>query len=600
MEIIKVNPGSNVFLGRQGENLAREIVFSIAPWVETYGQGNAQLLYRRKGDRDPYLVAVQQEGSEVHWSVSKPDTDVSGAGFYELHYYSGQTLVKSATGDTFVEGTMTAAIETPDPYKSWVDRVIEAAQSVPQTVEAALQEAKESGEFDGPKGDPGDQGDSAYDVAVKNGYEGTEEEWIAELQGNAAKSAAEAAESAAKAEEAKENALVSANQTHQAVISASNFVGHASAHAANAKTASESAQAAASRAENAERNTSSDREQVAEMKANTRQYQTAAANSETNAKTSETNAAASAEEAKKAAEEAKNAGGVKTVNGQKPDENGNVEIEVGSGSGVEVTAKPGQLIRVKETDENGNPTAWEAVPWGYTEGETIHPIPGELLPEGVPYVEKGETVEILAECQPPFDGDEMFSASGAVSVEPGATCQINWNGVPYICTAQDLAVLAPGAVLLGNGTEVGFPSNGEPFVIMVAPIGDGTLAFNIFPFDGSTEVTISISRVMETVHKLEPKLLPDEAISNVLVVTTKDDFATATHTAGEIFGANFSGKAVLFAGTQTLPLVDIDIDANTATFESFRFLDGNLWRAFVVVENDGTISDYSQGTTITI
>lgn len=178
MKIVNVNPGGNVFLGRQGENLAREIVFSIDSWVETYGPGSVQLLHKRKNDRDPYLVIVQQQGSEVRWQVSKPDTDMSGAGFYELHYYSGQTLVKSATGDTFVEGAMTSAKETPDPYKSWVDQVIEAAQSVPQTVESALKAAKESGEFDGPpgpQGKPGDKGEPGNDGADgKDGQPGAD------------------------------------------------------------------------------------------------------------------------------------------------------------------------------------------------------------------------------------------------------------------------------------------------------------------------------------------------------------------------------------------------------------------------------------------
>lgn len=45
---------------------------------------------------------------------------------------------------------------------------------------AQLQEAKESGEFDGPTGDPGA---SAYQIAVKAGFEGTEEEWLASLKG---------------------------------------------------------------------------------------------------------------------------------------------------------------------------------------------------------------------------------------------------------------------------------------------------------------------------------------------------------------------------------------------------------------------------------
>lgn len=35
----------------------------------------------------------------------------------------------------------------------------------------------------GPKGDKGDPGDSAYKVAVNNGFEGTETEWLASLKG---------------------------------------------------------------------------------------------------------------------------------------------------------------------------------------------------------------------------------------------------------------------------------------------------------------------------------------------------------------------------------------------------------------------------------
>ena len=35
----------------------------------------------------------------------------------------------------------------------------------------------------GPKGEKGEPGDSAYQVAVQNGFQGTEEEWLASLKG---------------------------------------------------------------------------------------------------------------------------------------------------------------------------------------------------------------------------------------------------------------------------------------------------------------------------------------------------------------------------------------------------------------------------------
>jgi hypothetical protein len=53
-------------------------------------------------------------------------------------------------------------------------------KTLQELVDYALEEAKESGAFDGEKGDPGD---SAYEIAVEHGFVGTEEEWLASLKG---------------------------------------------------------------------------------------------------------------------------------------------------------------------------------------------------------------------------------------------------------------------------------------------------------------------------------------------------------------------------------------------------------------------------------
>ena len=173
MEIVNAKPGSSVYLGRQGENLARKIVFYIGPWIEIYGNGVVQLLHQRKGDQDPYPVVVQQDGNEIFWLVSEVDTNQDGVGRYELHFYAGDSLVKSATGDTLVRSAMVSSVAPPDPQKGWVEQVLqigaisenaanearnsaaaakESADSIPQTVKNALKDAKESGEFDGADG----------------------------------------------------------------------------------------------------------------------------------------------------------------------------------------------------------------------------------------------------------------------------------------------------------------------------------------------------------------------------------------------------------------------------------------------------------------
>lgn len=354
--------------------------------------------------------------------------------------------------------------------------------------------------------------------------------------------------------------------------------------------------------------------------------------------------------------------GVKTVNGQSPDANGNVEIAVGGGSGIEVTAKPGQLIRVKETDENGNPTAWEAVPWGYTDGgmveilpetafasadhptfglmwmyykaldlkvgesytvtykgtpyecvcqtapsglvndpnavamgnfsivggtntgepfallfspenieiavldltgststptvgihgkaEIHHPIPGELLPEGVPYVEKGGMVEILPECQPPYieDDDVFVVTEGVKELSAGEMYIVNWNGTKYPCVGRDMSAMMAGAVALGNvDALMGTGDSGEPFVI-AGSLQEGIYGIAITPLDGTTELTLSIKGESVKVNKIDPRCLPDD-IGPVVSVTMKgvDETAGApvmSHTAEAIYNAMVGGKIV--------------------------------------------------------
>lgn len=372
MKTLKTVPGQNLVLGHRGENLATRIIFSIAPWVETYGPGTAHLLHQRQGDSEPYPVATLQEGTEVSWDVTDGDTALEGYGKYELRYYVAETLVKSSVGETYTMKALQYGAEPPDPIQGWVDHVLEKENEI-------------------------------YEAASETkGY-------------------SEAAERAAG--------------------DALNFANAADQSAGNARL---SAKTAADQAGQA---------------------------------------AGSAKEAKEAAEEARkivdDADVVKSVNGVAPDSSGNVQI------GVDVTAKPGQLIRVKSVDENGKPTAWEPVPWGYTEGEMV---------------------EILPECQPTYieDGEGIFVIEEDLALVAGRTYIVNWNGTEYTCVGQDISATAPGAVLLGNlGAVDGTIGTGEPFVIVKEN------AWVAEPLDGTTELTLAISQKSEIVHQLPGKFLPD-------------------------------------------------------------------------------------------
>ena len=169
-------------------------------------------------------------------------------------------------------------------------------------------------------------------------------------------------------------------------------------------------------------------------------------------------------------------GFIRSVNGASPDANGNVQIETGGVS------------------------SWDDMP---------APMPGKILPEGVPYVERGEVVEVLPECQPEYDeGENMFIvAEGVTVMTAGESYTVNWNGTEYECVAQDMSAMMPGAILLGEGSNFGLPSTGEPFM-MAATEEDGIYFLAIVPLDGTTELTLSIKNGSVTIRKIDPRCLP--------------------------------------------------------------------------------------------
>lgn len=125
MDVYRVKTGSILPLGKQGENLARNIQFDLTRWISTFGPGTVQLLHQRSGDEAPYPVAVEQDGDCAVWTVTNADTAAAGTGRAELQYYVGDALVKSETWMTKVLPALGPASETPpEAQQGWVDQVL--------------------------------------------------------------------------------------------------------------------------------------------------------------------------------------------------------------------------------------------------------------------------------------------------------------------------------------------------------------------------------------------------------------------------------------------------------------------------------------------
>ena len=124
---IHAHPGGSLPIGRRGENLARRVIFDLAPWRKCYGDGTVQLLHQRAGDADPYPCALTVEGDTAYWLIRAADVDKPGWGDAQLHYYVGETLAKSSAWRTLTADALGAPGETPpEPQQDWVEKVLAA------------------------------------------------------------------------------------------------------------------------------------------------------------------------------------------------------------------------------------------------------------------------------------------------------------------------------------------------------------------------------------------------------------------------------------------------------------------------------------------
>ena len=144
---------------------------------------------------------------------------------------------------------------------------------------------------------------------------------------------------------------------------------------------------------------------------------------------------------------------------------------------------------------------------------TWHKIDPGYLPDGVPYTEEGvvELLNVTAEVDPD-SGAAILNETG-VDVVPGDSVVVNYNGTDYDCTAVDAADFAPEGAIIEPGTwamgnidaMLGAGDSGHPFILQGAK-GQFTA---LIPLDGSTTVSVTISKTSKVIHKVPLKYLPE-------------------------------------------------------------------------------------------
>jgi len=179
MNNIIISNKKPIVIGRQGENQVTTIKFSIDSLFPHIQNATYGLVHRRHGDAAPYPVATMAIGGYVNWVINSADLGKAGSGTAQLTAYKDGAVAKSIIFTTITLTSM-GTTDAPDPVQLYIDRIVRAGQEavnaaadakesaegaassaeaaqqilddIPGTVETELTEAKESGEFDGPRG----------------------------------------------------------------------------------------------------------------------------------------------------------------------------------------------------------------------------------------------------------------------------------------------------------------------------------------------------------------------------------------------------------------------------------------------------------------
>lgn len=116
-------------IGKQGENLTREITFDCAAWLDTLSGGVLSIVHQRPTDSDAYPCGdYTVTDTSLTWSINETDLAFSGLGRCELRYTIGSRIAKSKTFYTEIITALNPLDTPPAAYEPYIDRVIDAAR----------------------------------------------------------------------------------------------------------------------------------------------------------------------------------------------------------------------------------------------------------------------------------------------------------------------------------------------------------------------------------------------------------------------------------------------------------------------------------------
>ena len=131
--IVEAREQFPVDIGFVGENEARQIRFDVSEIISEWPTASIAVLHKRPGDSSAYPVASQYVnvvGEYLYWSIQSGDVESDGKGECQLVATKGSTIVKTVHYRTRIGKSLDDSATPPDPWTSYVQEVIDAAETV--------------------------------------------------------------------------------------------------------------------------------------------------------------------------------------------------------------------------------------------------------------------------------------------------------------------------------------------------------------------------------------------------------------------------------------------------------------------------------------
>lgn len=142
------NPNMIIPIGKVGEHLATRVIIDCGGIYKDYPYAAVGLTVRPMfGEAFPAVVS--RDDDKVIWDVANTCLTQDGEGEIQLSFTANEVLLRSFVGKTITYKSLLPVGEVPDAIADFLVQAEAAITLIPETINQALQEAKDSGEFDG-------------------------------------------------------------------------------------------------------------------------------------------------------------------------------------------------------------------------------------------------------------------------------------------------------------------------------------------------------------------------------------------------------------------------------------------------------------------